>query len=207
MLEEKYMWSVSSGLYIELTCAVVMSLSLYVDRLHRGDSFFNFESVPTKFLWAKVGLSALYLADVLLALAFMGNSVYQNWRLGGYLRAALFVVVHRNTLAIWWLHLQMMPHFAEILSLIAMFVCFYAIIAMNVFQEGKEGNEHFETLSQSLWSLTVLLTTANFPDVFLTSFSNSRWSMLYFVSFLVFGTFGLVYLLMATVFAQVSVKG
>ena len=130
----------------------------------------------------------------------------------------------------------MVPAFVEIAILIACFILFYvrdeslvelshhmtalpvsfapttqtcalqAILSMNVFQEGHEGNVHFSNFSNSLWSLLVLLSTANFPDVMLDSFNHARSSVIFFVSFLIFGTYGLLYVLMSSVFSQFQLR-
>lgn len=206
MLPVSWMWSTRSFLQMEITCMVAVLCTLSIDRLHRGDSFFNRASGPTMLLWGKFAVASAYTLDIILAFAFISKPGYQQWRLGGYLRAIFFILVHRNTLDIWALHVKMIPNFLEVMFSICFYVLFFAIIAMNVFRDTAEGNHEFSSFSSSIWSLTVLLTTANFPDVFVDSFLQSKVSVLFFVAFLVFGTYGLVYILMATVFSQFKTR-
>ena len=42
----------------------------------------------------------------------------------------------------------------------------------------------FETLTASFYSLSMLLTSTNFPDVALPAYKGNRASMLFFISFL-----------------------
>ena len=41
----------------------------------------------------------------------------------------------------------------------------------------------FETLTASFYSLSMLLTSTNFPDVALPAYKGNRASMLFFISF------------------------
>ena len=190
MLHEDDMWSPSTGLGLEAGCSLVLLAVFYVDRLHRGPAFYDTTSAPTKLLWAKFAVVGLYVLDIIFASIFEGSSSYQVWRFGPYLRIAIFVLVHRNTFAIWKLHVTMLPHLFEVLIVLVSFLFFFAILAMNIFQKGDEGNAHFQSLGGSLWSLVVLLTTANFPGIFVDSFLNSRISVVYFIAFVCLGVYG-----------------
>ena len=48
--------------------------------------------------------------------------------------------------------------------------------------------------------MTILLTTANFPDIMLQSYKDNYWYILYFISFLVVGLYFLMNFLLANVF-------
>ena len=50
-------------------------------------------------------------------------------------------------------------------------------------------NPYFGSFSQSLWSLFVLQTTCNFPDVMLKSYHDSQWVAIYFFIYNLFGMY------------------
>jgi hypothetical protein len=142
-----------------------MGVGLWIDLLHRGggssrgmprDNFRSTgaslsdgsgrggSSITTKqFLWVKIAAVLVYAVEILVAIGLRNNNQYQKWRPGPFLRVFLFVLFHRNTRQIWTLHIFMVPHFLEIFILVVCFVFFYAILSMNVFQTGHEGNHHF----------------------------------------------------------------
>ena len=103
-----------TGLGVELACTLVILAVLYLDFTHRGAKMKDWSSRPTQILYAKIIIAALYLLDVFLAFVFAASAEYQQWRLGGYLRAVLFIILHENTLNIWKLHVQMLPHLFEV---------------------------------------------------------------------------------------------
>ena len=48
----------------------------------------------------------------------------------------------------------------------------------------------------------MLLTTANFPDIMLAAYEYNRWLAFYFVSFLIFGLFLFMQLLLAIFYSN-----
>ena len=48
--------------------------------------------------------------------------------------------------------------------------------------------------------MTILITTANFPDVMLPSYKKNYWSWVFFVSFLIGGLYVMMNFLLATVY-------
>jgi len=206
MIPEKFMWHLMTGLGIEVGCALVILAVTYLDTMHRGTKMKDTASPRTRLTSTRLIVAAIYLLDILMAFILAGNSTYQKWRLGSYLRALLFILFHDNTLQIWKLHIGMLPHLFEIGVLIVSFCGFYAVLGMNVFEKGKEGSDHFETFNSSMWTLIVLITTSNTPQVFVESFESNRATILYFISFIIFGAFGLLYILMATVFSQFQLR-
>uniref|UniRef100_A0A671MPL0 Two pore calcium channel protein 1-like n=1 Tax=Sinocyclocheilus anshuiensis TaxID=1608454 RepID=A0A671MPL0_9TELE len=60
--------------------------------------------------------------------------------------------------------------------------------------------QYFSTLENSLVSLFVLLTTANFPDVMMPAYSKNRWSCIFFIVYLSIELYFIMNLLLAVVF-------
>jgi len=58
-----------------------------------------------------------------------------------------------------------------ILVSIFLFVFTYAVIGHFLFRYTYEGFTYFETTSEAVWNMLILLTTANFPDVMLPAYN------------------------------------
>uniref|UniRef100_A0A672IHK7 Voltage-dependent calcium channel protein TPC1 n=1 Tax=Salarias fasciatus TaxID=181472 RepID=A0A672IHK7_SALFA len=86
---------------------------------------------------------------------------------------------------------QSLPPFIDILLLLLFFMVIFAIL-------GKK--PYFNTLENSLVSLFVLLTTANFPDVMMPAYSKNRWSCVFFIVYLSIELYFVMNLLLAVVF-------
>jgi hypothetical protein len=50
-----------------------------------------------------------------------------------------------------------------------------------------------------MWSLLILLTTANFPDVMIPGYASNKMTMLFFCSFVIIGAFVLLNILLGIV--------
>lgn len=57
-------------------------------------------------------------------------------------------------------------------------------------------------MSDSYFNILVLLTTANFPDIMLPSYSKNYWSCLFFIGFLIVGLYFLMSILLANVYMK-----
>ncbi|XP_006613308.1 two pore calcium channel protein 1-like isoform X3 [Apis dorsata] len=74
-----------------------------------------------------------------------------------------------------------LPPILDMLGLLLFFITLYTVLGYYMF---SEMNRNFSTLQDSFVSLFVLLTTANFPDVMMPSYSKNKWYAIYFVSYL-----------------------
>ncbi|XP_043497418.1 two pore calcium channel protein 1-like isoform X1 [Polistes fuscatus] len=74
-----------------------------------------------------------------------------------------------------------LPPILDMLGLLLFFISVYTVLGYFMF---SEMNRNFSTLENSFVSLFVLLTTANFPDVMMPSYSKNKWYAIYFVSYL-----------------------
>ncbi|XP_034946569.1 two pore calcium channel protein 1-like isoform X2 [Chelonus insularis] len=92
--------------------------------------------------------------------------------------------------------LQTLPPILDMLGLLLFFIIVYMVLGYFMF---SETNRNFATLQDSFVSLFVLLTTANFPDVMMPSFSRSKWYAIYFVSYLCMMLYVMMNLMLAVV--------
>ncbi|XP_033207244.1 two pore calcium channel protein 1-like isoform X2 [Belonocnema kinseyi] len=89
-----------------------------------------------------------------------------------------------------------LPPILDMLGLLLFFITTYMVLGYYMF---NEMNTHFATLQDSFVSLFVLLTTANFPDVMMQSYSKNKWYAIYFVSYLCTMLYVMMNLMLAVV--------
>ncbi|XP_063769368.1 two pore channel protein 1 isoform X1 [Pseudophryne corroboree] len=94
---------------------------------------------------------------------------------------------------------QSLPPFIDILILLLFFMVIFAILGFHLFSLNPS-DPYFNTLENSLVSLFVLLTTANFPDVMMPAYSRNRWSCVFFIVYLSIELYLIMNLLLAVVF-------
>ncbi|CAG9815106.1 unnamed protein product [Phaedon cochleariae] len=95
--------------------------------------------------------------------------------------------------------LQSLPPILDMLGLLMFFVCSYALLGYFLFS-GHETNLYFRTLGDSFVSMFVLLTTANFPDVMMPSYAISKWTAVFFISYISTVLYVLMNLMLAVVY-------
>ena len=84
-----------------------------------------------------------------------------------------------------------------ILLSIFLFVLAYSMVGFFIFQYTIEGFMYFHNLATSYYSMLILLTTANYPDIMLPAYNVSFFWCIYFISFLILGLYALLNLLLA----------
>ncbi|XP_029916370.1 two pore calcium channel protein 1 isoform X1 [Myripristis murdjan] len=94
---------------------------------------------------------------------------------------------------------QSLPPFIDILLLLLFFMVIFAILGFCLFSPNT-ADPYFNTLENSIVSLFVLLTTANFPDVMMPAYSRNRWSCVFFIVYLSIELYFIMNLLLAVVF-------
>ncbi|CAL8248231.1 unnamed protein product [Merluccius merluccius] len=94
---------------------------------------------------------------------------------------------------------QSLPPFIDILLLLLFFMVIFAILGFCLFSPNSS-DPYFSTLENSMVSLFVLLTTANFPDVMMPAYSRNRWSCVFFIVYLSIELYFVMNLLLAVVF-------
>ncbi|CAB1319898.1 unnamed protein product [Coregonus sp. 'balchen'] len=87
----------------------------------------------------------------------------------------------------------------HILLLLLFFMVIFAILGFCLFSPNTS-DPYFNTLENSIVSLFVLLTTANFPDVMMPAYSRNRWSCVFFIVYLSIELYFIMNLLLAVVF-------
>lgn len=94
---------------------------------------------------------------------------------------------------------QSLPPFMDILLLLCFFMIIFAILGFYLFSSNPS-DLYFSSLENSIVSLFVLLTTANFPDVMMPSYARNPWSCIFFIVYLSLELYFIMNLLLAVVF-------
>lgn len=145
----------------------------------------------------RMALAVFSVADMAI-----GYSTPESFfRLAPYLRLG-FVVLYSNQVRTRLLLVaKTMPEVMGIFGMIVSFIAFFAWIGVLIFdKDSPEGRQYFADLGDGMWSLYILLTTANFPDVMMPIYRENRFAILFFFVFIVLGVFFLSNVMTAVVF-------
>jgi len=88
-----------------------------------------------------------------------------------------------------------------ILASFFIFMTVYILVGYSFFRAENMGMTTFPTLNSTMYSLIVLITTCNFPDVMLPAYDQYFWNSLYFISFMIVGFYLILNLLLANIFS------
>ncbi|XP_068750290.1 two pore channel protein 1-like isoform X2 [Montipora capricornis] len=92
-----------------------------------------------------------------------------------------------------------LPPILDMLFLLLFIILIFATLGFFLFSD-NEKDEFFTSFWRSFISLFVLLTTANYPDVMMPSYSHSRWSAIFFIVYVSVVLYFLMNLLLAVVY-------
>ncbi|ETV81430.1 hypothetical protein, variant [Aphanomyces astaci] len=149
----------------------------------------------------ELGLVLVSLLDLTLSAAL--PTVYApiaSLRLHDYIRIALLIttntVLRRSLRKI----LLVLSEIYSILSLVFVFILFYAWMSIVLFSGTPEGDAQMPNMIEASWHFLILLTTSNFPDIMMPAYNANRVTCLFFMLFICFGLFFLMNIVLAVIF-------
>ncbi|KAG8190159.1 hypothetical protein JTE90_008693 [Oedothorax gibbosus] len=95
--------------------------------------------------------------------------------------------------------MQSLPPILDMMSLLLFFMLIFSVLGFYLFHTVQD-DTYFTSLEASFVSLFVLLTTANYPDVMMPSYAVSKWSSLFFITFIIIHVYFLMNLMLAVVY-------
>lgn len=121
-------------------------------------------------------------------------------------RPVLFIVMHRRVRNSWIMLGKILPSLVDGLALLVICIFVYATAGTILFYGSEEGEQHFPTIWQGALSLLILITTANFPDIMMPAYSENGLFSLFFISFLLFGFYFVMNLILATIYDKYHLR-
>ena len=93
-----------------------------------------------------------------------------------------------------------------ILTTIFSYIFIFSLVVYYFYRPSMEGITNFGTIKQTYLNMTILFTTANFPDIFLPSMNIGFFNSFIFMFFMLMGLYFLTNLLLANVFNKYMIR-
>jgi hypothetical protein len=154
-------------------------------------------------LWCaiKKWLIALMILEIVIAV-IVGGALGTTGRVMRLFRPYFLIEKGPNVRKVFiatWASIQ--AAFASC-SLLALHLLFFSVLGWYLFSPTNGGNnDGFINISEALWTLMVLLTTANFPACMMPSYHKAQGNVFFFIVFLLIGTFFVIRLICTIVYS------
>lgn len=182
--------SIEQSKCIELVCVFIIFLFLV---LKMGDDGFVF-----KFFFYPGNKRYMHSFRLITLACLLAGNLSGYTVLSPFFRMLILASHLRRFLREFCTLGKMIPAMGRILAIIAICVIFYAWFGVILFYGTEQGKEGFQNLIEAIWTLFICITTANYPDVMMPSYNESRFvPALYFVSFMSISFFYLMNLILA----------
>ena len=144
-----------------------------------------------------------YVVLAIIALCFIDIAVCLNYDsfplINFFLRGILIILLIKNQRSMWTIVLKIFYRTRVLTFLIFCVMVFFGIVGYFLFSE----SEDFSNIFKSTYSLFILLSTCNFPDVMLNTFNdNNKFPFFYFLLYLSINYFILFTLLKTLYYSE-----
>lgn len=137
------------------------------------------------------------LADVLISLSWEDRRVIVS----PYFRPFIFALSFPSIRKSIFETLVVIYAVGDVVLLLFLITLWFDWMALIIFS-GTDANTGFENFGNGLYSLLILITTDNSPDLMMPAYRSHRWTILLFIPFILIAIFFLVNLILATVFGH-----
>lgn len=145
----------------------------------------------------RILLLCIYAGDMLYGY----NTPESAFRFAPYLRIGFATTYSHPTRRRLNLVVRTIPAMLSTFFLGFLYIAFFAWIGVILFPANTaEGAKYFNNLGGGMWSLLILLTTANYPDIMMPAYTEHREFVLFFAAFIILGVYFLVNMLTAVIF-------
>jgi len=184
---------------IEIVCLIPILFHLIFELGTRGFSISRYLNHPSG-AQCLVRLCRMLSLLGILAGNFMGIFVlHRPVIVNQYLRIILCVTFSKDIIREIRTVMKLLPEVVYAFLLFLIVLTFYAWIGTVAFYDTEEGQLHFSNLVESMWTLWICVTTANYPDVMMAAYNNNRFVNLFFVSFMIVEFYGFMNVILAVV--------
>ncbi|KAH9107046.1 hypothetical protein AeMF1_017504 [Aphanomyces euteiches] len=149
----------------------------------------------------RIAVLCLFVADIINSVIRLATPWSFCARLAPFFRLFIFMLTFHSIRSTYRKMYLVMAQVQNIISLVSLYVVFFAWLATILFQDTEEATI-MQSFGESCWQLLILLTTANFPDVMMPAYTRNRAYGLFFVVFVAFGLFFMMNLILAQVFSN-----
>eukprot|EP01043_Picozoa_sp_COSAG02_P002379 COSAG02_NODE_54_length_43941_cov_54.857990_55_plen_719_part_00 len=191
---------------VDLACYAALLAELVVMRCYRGKA--DFWGNP----WRKVRLLVVLVgaADCVFDMGAkhaFALSDGRTWRLAPILRPVICTIGSKSLRKRMLLTVEVLWDIKAMLCLITFFVLWFGAVMFAFFRNFCQPPEcdesaYYGTLPRALLSTFAILTTANFPDVYMEAYGYHRVFALPFIAFASFGIFISLNLVFASVYSS-----
>ena len=202
-LNEDFFISENLYRYIELIFLVCFaSLKFFHYRLKHISLFQNINSFIV-LQYIILGMILLCILDIIICIQFDSFPL-----INFFLRGILIILLIKSQRKMWGIILKIFYQTRILTFLIFCVMIFFGIVGYFLFsQDDSEKNKSdfnsFDSIIKSTYSLFILLSTCNFPDVMLGTFSdNNKFSFFYFLLYLAINYFILFTLLKTLYYSE-----
>ena len=119
-----------------------------------------------------------------------------------WMRPVLFVLSIRSVKSFWRRYLSVIKGSLPMVFFIIIYIFWFAWMGNRLFSGTIEGIQYFPSVGEAFFSMFVLLTTANYPDISLASYAQARHYAVFYIVFLMIGLFMFMNLLLAIFYAS-----
>ena len=151
-----------------------------------------------------LGIITLCIIDIIICIQFDSFPL-----INFFLRGILIILLIKSQRSIWEIVLKIFYQTRILTFLIFCVMIFFGIVGFFLFSrndaDSDSGNDFdsFDTILKSIYSLFILLSTCNFPDVMLGTFSdNNKFPFFYFLLYLAINYFILFTLLKTLYYSE-----
>ncbi|KAL3780686.1 hypothetical protein ACHAWO_009393 [Cyclotella atomus] len=138
-----------------------------------------------------------HTSQIVLMICILTGVKIGNTILNPFFRMLLLGTYLRKFQREFLTFVKMIPAMFNILAILGVITVFYAWFGVTLFYDTPQGKLAFPSLPEGVWSLWIMVTTANYPDVMMPSYNQHRFIALYFVSYMLVSFFYLMNLLLA----------
>jgi len=181
---------------IEFFCLIILLIyqTLLIGRDGDFEKYFSESTGVRKIRVVQFG-SIIYLMLELLSDKF----ILWGRPLTEIARIVIFVTFSKGCLREMNSVKKILPELVSPTVLLGIILLFYGWVGVALFSGSAEGDLYFSNLIESLYSLWIMVTTANYPDVMMPAYNENRALGLYFISFMIVAFFLMMNFILAVV--------
>lgn len=99
-------------------------------------------------------------------------------------------------------YLYVMRDSLPMVIFIIIYILYFSWMGKLFYSGTVQGVRYMNTFQDSAWSMLILMTTSNYPNVMLPAYESNRSNFLFFLVFLVAGLFLILNLLLAIIYSH-----